>query len=91
VIRLLVLLPLLALDCLANMLLGGSWRNTLSAEAWHARDHKYWGWTHRVIDALFFWQAAHCMEQAAAEERHGGAWGVWRHAWQNAGTNHGIS
>lgn len=82
-LALILLLPLLALDCLANMIVGGSWRNTLSGEAWHAREHKWWGWTHKAINALFFWQANHCQDQAIAEAMHGSAWRVWRHLWNS--------
>lgn len=73
---LLIALPL-ALDCAGNMLLGGSWRNTLSGEAWEQRDHKYWGWTHRFINALFF-DPKHCENAAVAERAYGSIWGWWR-------------
>ncbi|MEJ7932590.1 hypothetical protein WG922_21650 [Ramlibacter sp. AN1015] len=76
------LLVLLALDCLLNMLLGGSIRNTLSGEAWHAREHRWWGWTHRFIDALFFWQQKHCQTQALRELAFGSVWAAWLHAWR---------
>lgn len=81
-LRLLILLPLLALDCLGNLLIGGSIRNTLSAEAWHAREHKWWGWTHKAIDALFFWQTAHCQSQAIRETEHGSVWAAWAQSWR---------
>lgn len=72
-------LPMLALDCLGNMLTGGSWRNTLSGESWHHRNHKYWYWCHRAIDFIFRWQKDHCMNQALREARWGGVWPAWWH------------
>lgn len=77
---LLAMLPLLALDCLANTLLLQSWRKTLSGEAWHHREHKYWGWCYRVINAVFFWQTDHCRTQAQREARWGSVWAAW---WRN--------
>lgn len=80
---LVLLLPLLALDCLVNMLIGGSFQNTLSGEAWQHREHKYWKRAHRAIDALFFWQTSHCKFAAVAEAIHGSAWKAWRYEWDN--------
>ena len=50
---------LVLLDRAINALLGGSFHETLSARAHRldVRDHPYWGWTARFINALFFWQA----------------------------------
>lgn len=50
----------IAFDQQINTLLGGAADETLSSRAWRSRDHKYWGWTHKFIDKLFFWQPAHC-------------------------------
>lgn len=77
----LILLPL-ALDCLLNMLLGGSIRETLSSRAHRMRvkPQPYWWWLAGVIDGIFFWQPAHCRRQAEAEQRHGSAWRAWRAA-----------
>lgn len=72
-----LLLPLLALDCLCNLAIGGSWRNTLSGEAWHHRNHKYFGWCRKFIDWLFFWQPQHCMVQAQSEALYGSVWAAW--------------
>lgn len=68
-------LPLIALDCVGNLLVGGSWRNTLSSEAWKHREHSRWGWTHQAIDAFF--GKNHCQEQAADEDRYGSVWAAW--------------
>lgn len=53
---------LIALDQLANTLLGGQADETLSARAHRMRlkRHKWWGWTASAIDLLFFWQKEHC-------------------------------
>ena len=69
--------PLLLLDCAGNLLIGGSFRNTLSSEAWHHREHKHWGWCHRFIDALFWFQPNHCRIQALREATHGSVWRAW--------------
>lgn len=74
-----LMLPLLALDCLGNLLLCQSWRNTMSSEAWHHRAHEYWWWCHLAIDTLFFWQPEHCRNQAEREERFGSVWAAWLH------------
>lgn len=57
----------IAFDQLLNALLGGMADETLSSRAWRARRHKYWWWTHRVINGLFFWQANHCRAAFEAE------------------------
>jgi hypothetical protein len=61
----LLIIPLLWLDCLANFLLGGSIKETLSSRAHRMRvkQHPYWGWTADAIDTLFFWQPGHCEAQ----------------------------
>lgn len=73
--------PALALDCAGNVLVGGSFDHTLSAEAWLHADHDWWGWTHKAIDALFFWQDGHCKAQAGREYQHGSVWAAWRAGW----------
>lgn len=75
---LIVILPLFFLDCLGNLMLLQSFNRTMSAEAWYHRNHKYWFWCHRAIDAVFFWDNNHCQMQAIYEQRNGGA---WRNAW----------
>ena len=48
-------------------MLAGHPDETLSSRAWRAEQsgQRYWGWTRRAIDLLFFWQPGHC--QAAYE------------------------
>ena len=60
------------LDRLVNVLIGGSFAETLSARAHRsdAKDHPYWGWTAAVINKLFFWQADHCKAQWEYEQAH---------------------
>jgi len=52
----------IAIDQLANAALAGDPDETLSSRAWRAeqKGQRYWGWTRRAIDLLFFWQAGHC-------------------------------
>jgi hypothetical protein len=54
---------LIALDQLANALLGGWADETLSAHAHRAG----WGWRRRAINAVFFWQSDHCRSSYEAE------------------------
>lgn len=55
---------LLALDQMANTLLGGYADESLSARAWRLRERNRW---HRVIDRLFFWQPDHCFQAYESE------------------------
>ena len=57
----------IGLDQLANAVLAGHPDETLSSRAYRAEQsgQRYWGWTRRAIDLLFFWQSGHC--QAAYE------------------------
>lgn len=53
----------IALDQVANAAIPGGYADeSMSSRAHRMRvkGHKYWGWTARAIDALFFWQANHC-------------------------------
>ena len=63
---------LLWLDRAVNVLIGGSFRETLSARAHRmdVKDHPYWGWTASFINALFFWQEDHCRKQWEYEQAH---------------------
>lgn len=80
---LVLMLPPLALDCAGNALLTkGSFRNTLSAQAWWHREHRRWKWTHRAIDVLFFLQPQHCRVQAEREARYGSVWAAWAADWR---------
>ncbi|OYW20767.1 MAG: hypothetical protein B7Z52_01930 [Burkholderiales bacterium 12-64-5] len=60
---------LIALDQLANTVIGGWPDETLSAYAHRMRTkgHKYWGWTAGAINLLFFWQTDHCLSAYRAE------------------------
>jgi hypothetical protein len=72
-----ILLPLLVLDCLGNITLcRGSWRNTMSASAWANRNHKYFSWCCKFVDAIF--GAGHCQEQYEREQKYGSVWAAWR-------------
>lgn len=79
----LLIFVLLVLDCLANaILVDGSWRNTLSGDAWKHRDHAYWGWCWKFIDSLFYrlpyvGGPDHCQRAAEREEKYGSAWTAW--------------
>lgn len=66
-----VLNILIAIDQLANALLGGWCDETLSARAHRMRvkGHRYWGWTATAINKLFFWQHDHCRLAHEAEVR----------------------
>jgi hypothetical protein len=81
---LVLLAPLLTLDCFLNVLCDGSFRHTLSGEAWRTKDHKYWGWCYRFINGLFFWQTNHCKAQAHREEIYGSAWKAYAADWRYA-------
>lgn len=53
---------MIAIDQLANTLLGGYADETLSSRAHRMRQkgQTYWRWTAGFIDMLFFWQESHC-------------------------------
>lgn len=74
-IRLALLVPLIVVDCALNVFpCLQSWRNTLSAEAWRHRDHKYWWWCHKFIDAMPWFGAGHCQRQSEIEDKYGSVW-----------------
>lgn len=62
---------MIALDQFANALLAGDPDETLSSRAWRAEQsgQRYWGWTRRAIDMLFFWQDGHCRAAYLEEQR----------------------
>ena len=64
--------PLVWLDRAVNVLIGGTFRETLSARAHRmdVKNHPYWGWTAAAINALFFWQPDHCRKQWEHEQVH---------------------
>lgn len=53
---------LIAVDQVVNTLIGGWADETLSSVAHRQRmkGHRYWGWTAKAINMLFFWQNDHC-------------------------------
>lgn len=64
----LLILPLLWIDRVVNVLLGGIYKETLSSRAHRMRvkRHPYWGWTADAIDWIFlrvFDQFDHCAAQ----------------------------
>lgn len=63
---------LYTLDLAANVVVGGSIHQTLSARAHRAADrhHPVWGWTERFINRIFFWQPDHCRRVWLAEQEH---------------------
>lgn len=63
---------LIWLDRLINVLIGGTFAETLSAHAHRmdVKDHPYWGWTSAFINALFFWQTDHCRARWEYEQTH---------------------
>jgi len=64
-----LLFVLIAIDQLLNALIGGFPDETLSSYAWRMdqKQQRYWGWTRRAIDTLFFWQGGHCRLSYEAE------------------------
>ena len=56
---------LMWLDRVVNVMLGGSYNETLSSRAHRMRMKRqpYWGWTADAIDWLFFWELDHCAAQ----------------------------
>lgn len=80
--RLCAMLPLIAFDCLGCLLLGGSWRNTISSEAWNNREQKNWRGRWKDIDAVF--GKDHCQRQAKLEAAHAGVWRAWAADWNAA-------
>lgn len=62
---------LIALDQLANALLGGYADETLSSRAHRMRQkgQPYWRWTAGFIDLLFFWDRDHCRKAWESELR----------------------
>ena len=67
-----LLAALLWLDRAINVLIGGSFNETLSARAHRSdeKNHPYWGWTASFINTLFFWQPDHCRKQWEREQAH---------------------
>lgn len=51
---------LVAVDQLANAILGGYADETISARSWRLRARRPYAWMRPLIDQLFFWQTDHC-------------------------------
>ena len=62
-----VIQVLVAVDQLANAVLGGWADETLSSRSYRLHDKKFWFVAEKVINALFFFQTDHC-KQAYEEE-----------------------
>jgi hypothetical protein len=67
---------LVFLDCLVNLLLLGSFNETLSSRAHRMRikPQPCWFWLADAIDFLLFWEPDHCRDQYEREKKAGGAW-----------------
>lgn len=61
----------IAIDQLANALLGGHPDETLSSRAhrMRAKGHRWWAWTAEAIDLLFFFDPNHCERAHESELR----------------------
>ena len=57
----------IAVDQLANTLLGGQPDETLSARAWRLRNKPYWKTFRKIIDFIFFWDPDHCYTSYVSE------------------------
>ena len=58
-----------AVDQLANALLGGFEDEMLSARAFRLQHScKRWMWMRRFIDAVFFWETRHCWHSYQTEK-----------------------
>lgn len=59
---------LIAIDQLANTVIGGWADETLSSRAWREKHKKRrWKIMRHVIDVLFFWQKEHCKSAYESE------------------------
>lgn len=58
---------LLAIDQLANTLIGGHADETISARAWRMQHKRGWRLTRKVIDKLFWWEPNHCYQSYVSE------------------------
>lgn len=57
---------IIAIDQLANAILGGWADETLSSRAWRNRDKHP---TYKLIDAVFWWDPQHCYHSWLSERR----------------------
>ena len=59
---------LVAVDQLANAILGGYADETISARCWRRRAVQPYTLLRPVIDGLFFWQRDHCRQAYESEQ-----------------------
>lgn len=65
-------------DCTGNLIVGGSFRNTISGEAWNNRDQESWKGVYQRIDALpIIGYVGHCQHAAEREVGFGSVWAAW--------------
>jgi hypothetical protein len=76
------LAPWLALDCLASVVIRERFGATLSAKAWDARTHRWWGGMHSFIDGMPWFGEDHCRIQWEREKHYGGVWIAWAAEWR---------
>ncbi len=58
---------LVALDQLANTLIGGFADETISARLWRHHLNGEYSWLMKLVNLLFFWQDNHCKEAYESE------------------------
>jgi hypothetical protein len=59
---------LVAVDQLANAILGGWADETMSARCWRLQAQRPYSWLRIAIDRLFFWQPNHCQSAYESEQ-----------------------
>ena len=59
--------PLIAIDQLANTIAGGYADETLSARAHRIAEEGGPAWPQRIINGLFWWERAHCLNAYRSE------------------------
>ena len=59
----------IAVDQLANALLGGYSDETISARTWRLRSRRPYCWLRPAIDRVFFWQLDHCRSAYESERQ----------------------
>lgn len=57
----------IAVDQLANAILGGYASESISARCWRLRDYRPYKTMRAVIDRIFFWQPGHCKASYEAQ------------------------
>lgn len=93
-IFLLLLLPILFIDCKLNALVNwslSSFKHTLSHSAWLHREKPHWSWFRAVVDAALSWHKNHCESVHNSESAHGSAWAVWLYRMRTGYTGSGVT